>query len=61
VVTYTTATGTHRGPFRDIAPTGKVINFRFLDIFRLRDGKIVERQGLVDTLGLLQQLGAIRS
>jgi glyoxylase I family protein len=61
VATYTTATGTHQGPFRGMAPTGKAVTLRFLDFFRLRDGQIVERQGLADSLGLLQQLGVIRS
>ena len=30
-----------------------------INIFRLRDGKIVERWGVLDQLGFLQRLGAI--
>jgi len=30
-----------------------------INIYRLRDGKIVERWGRVDELGMLRQLGAV--
>ena len=30
-----------------------------MEFFRIADGKIAERWGEIDTLGLLQQLGAI--
>ncbi len=53
------ATGTHTGDFRGIAPTGKQINIAGVAIYRVAEGKIVEGWSQPDTLGLLQQIGAI--
>jgi steroid delta-isomerase-like uncharacterized protein len=58
VVARWTCTGTHRGEFRGIAPTGKRVSFTGINIYRLRDGKIVERWASEDAVSLLQQLGA---
>ncbi|MBV8335354.1 MAG: ester cyclase [Alphaproteobacteria bacterium] len=59
VVVRWTCTGTHRGLFRGIPPTGKHITFIDINIYRLRDGKIVERWAVEDSVSLLQQLGAM--
>ena len=48
-----TIRGTHRGEFAGIAPTG-----RGMQIARFEDGKIVERWGSSDELGILLKLGA---
>jgi predicted ester cyclase len=40
-----------------IAPTGKKIRIRGVQVGKFRDGKMVERWGSSDQLGLLQQLG----
>src|ERR1700733_7486824 len=53
VVARWTCTGTHRGEFRGIAPTGKRVEFIGINIFRLRDGKIVERWAVEDSFTLL--------
>lgn len=53
-----TLTGTHEGEFQGIAPTGKKIEVRGLQIGRFENGQIVERWGSSDELGILQQLGA---
>jgi steroid delta-isomerase-like uncharacterized protein len=58
VVARWTGTGTHRGVFRGIAPTGKQVKFIGINIYRLRDGKIVERWAVEDSVTLLRQLGA---
>lgn len=50
--------GTHTGPLMGIPPTGKRVSWEGMAILRVRDGKIVERWGVIDTLSLLQQLGA---
>jgi predicted ester cyclase len=42
-----------------VPPTGKQVTVTAIDIARLADDKIVEHWGQMDTLGLLQQLGAI--
>lgn len=52
-----TLTGTHEGKFHDIEPTGRKIEVRGLQIGRFEDGKIVERWGSSDELGILKQLG----
>ena len=52
-----TAHGTHRGAVMGETPTGREIVLRGVNIFRIADGKIVERWGRLDQLGLLQQLG----
>ena len=50
-------TGTHQGDFLGIAPTGKRVSVRGLQISRFEDGKIVERWGSSDEMGLVKQLG----
>lgn len=52
-------TATHTGEFYGIPPTGKQVRISMLWIDRLVDGKIIERWGQFDALGLMQQLGAI--
>ena len=52
--------GTHRGDFLGIAATGRDVSVDFIHIFRVADGRIVERWGVADTSTLLQQLGAAR-
>lgn len=52
-----TLTGTHNGNFHSIEPTGKTIEVRGMQIGRFEDGKIVERWGSSDELGILEQLG----
>jgi predicted ester cyclase len=60
MMVYWTAQGTHQGEFRGIAPTGKQINHRGFDIYRMEGGRIVERPGgFNDDLGLFTQLGAV--
>ncbi len=50
--------GTHDGAFQGIAPTGKPVEIRGMQIAKFRDGQIVERWGSSDELGLMGQLGA---
>ncbi len=52
-----TLTGTHQGDFNGVAPTGRKIEVRGVQIGRFEDGKIVERWGSSDELGILKQLG----
>lgn len=49
--------GTHEGEFQGVAPTGQRFEARALQVARFRDGKIVERWGATDLLGVVQQLG----
>ncbi len=59
VVERFTASGTHCGEFMGAAPTNRAVAMPGINIFRLRDGKIVERWGNLDVLGFLAQLGVI--
>ncbi len=52
-----TLTGTHEGDFNGIPATGRKIEVRGVQIGRFENGKIVERWGSSDELGILQQLG----
>jgi steroid delta-isomerase-like uncharacterized protein len=52
-----TMTGTHQGVLMGIAPTGKKMSIRGVQVSKFRDGKMVERWGSSDQLGMLQQLG----
>ena len=53
-----TLTGTHKGDFNGIPATGKKIRARGLQISKFKDGKMVERWGSSDELGILKQIGA---
>ena len=59
VVTKKTFTGSHTGEFAGIPATGKPVTLQFVDIMRLRDGKIVEHWNCIDQLSFMQQLGVI--
>jgi len=50
--------GTHQGDFNEIAPTGRAVEARGVQLAKFRDGLIVERWGSSDELSLVQQLGA---
>ena len=52
-------TGTHTGPFRTFAPTGKTVSSTGAGVFRLKDGKIVAAVLETDRLGFLQQIGVL--
>lgn len=53
-------TGTHRGEFIGIPPTGRQVSFTGIYIVRIADGKIVEHWGEEDSVSLLQQLGVLK-
>lgn len=60
VVARVRATGTHRGDFMGMPPTGRAIDVQLIDIMRIgEDGRAHEHWGVFDALGMLQQLGAI--
>lgn len=57
IVARSTTTGTHKGEFMGIPPTGKQFSIQGIDIVRFAGGKAVEHWGVTDNLDLLQQLG----
>ena len=60
VVFRWTVTATHERDFMGTPATGKRIEFSGIEIYRIADGRIVERWGVFDRLGMLRQLGVIR-
>lgn len=48
---------THAGEFMGIAPTGKRIEIRYMDFWKVADGKIVDNWVMVDFPHVLAQLG----
>jgi len=61
VVTRWTLSGTHRGEFKGVPPTGRAVIVSGISIYRLVNGKIAESWTQWDALGLMQQLGVVRS
>jgi steroid delta-isomerase-like uncharacterized protein len=59
VVTRFVWTGTHRGPFLGITTTARSVAVKGVVIDRLEDGKMADSRILIDTMGLMQQLGVI--
>jgi len=57
VVTRFTASGTHLGPYRGLAPTGRRMQMAEMAVFRIARNRIVEKWGLMDRLGMLGLLG----
>lgn len=56
VVYRWTAQGVHQGEYRGIAATGKAVTMTGITILRIEHGKIAERWGSADQLGLVRQL-----
>jgi predicted ester cyclase len=59
VVTKKTFRGTHTVEFAGIPPTGRPVTLQFVDIMRVRDGRITEHWNCIDQLSFMQQLGVI--
>ena len=55
------ATGTHDGDLFGAPASGKQVNVVGINEFHLENGKIVERWGVFDVLGMMQQIGMIPS
>ena len=59
VVLHDKVSGTQQGEFMGVPATGREVTIDFIHIFRIANGKIAERWGLVDAMSLMTQLGAI--
>jgi steroid delta-isomerase-like uncharacterized protein len=59
VATRWTGRGTHQGELMGIPPTRKQVTVSGITISRVKNGKVAEEWSNWDTLGLLQQLGAV--
>jgi predicted ester cyclase len=52
---------THQGELFGLPPSGNTVRGTEMHISRIAEGRIVERWGQGDNLGLMQQIGAIHS
>jgi predicted ester cyclase len=59
VVARIVVTGTHRGVYMGVEPTGKAISYDEIFIFRFANGRVIETWGVVDVLSQMKQLGVI--
>lgn len=57
VVTIGHWTGTSHGEFMGMPATGKKLNIKFMDLWRIENGKAVENWVQMDNMGILQQMG----
>jgi predicted ester cyclase len=56
VATRKTLRGTHLGELWDLPPTGNRVEFEFIDIFRVADGKLIEHWTSMDLAALRSQM-----
>jgi predicted ester cyclase len=57
VVVHNTWSGTQTGRLLGLPPTGRRVTFEGIVLWRLEDGKIAERWGMLDTAGMIRQTG----
>ena len=58
VVSRNSVTGTHRGEYMGVPPTGRSVTYDEIFIVRFANGRIAETWGVVDVLSQMRQLGA---
>ena len=59
VSSWTTLHGTHLGEFAGVGASGRTVKFAGWDLFRVRDGRIVELTQFCDLFTALNQMGAL--
>ena len=59
VVNRVTWRGVHGGEFAGVPATGRPIELSGINMFKVKEGRIVEQRAELDFFGLLQQIGAI--
>ena len=52
-------TGTHRGPFLGVPATGRPVKVWGMVVDRVEAGKIADTRIIMDTMGLMMQLGVV--
>ncbi len=58
---FAQASGTDRGGFMGMAPTGRAVRFAIVFLYDLRDGLIVKERRIYDFTGLLVQVGMLKA
>jgi predicted ester cyclase len=61
VMIFLNGNGTHKGDFRGIPPTDKLVNIRSADLYKIENGIITGHWDVVDQLNLLKQTGSLLS
>jgi steroid delta-isomerase-like uncharacterized protein len=51
--------GVHGGTFAGVPATGRPFQLSGINLFKVRNGRVVEQHAELDFVGLLQQIGAI--
>jgi steroid delta-isomerase-like uncharacterized protein len=59
IMTRFTWTGSHQGAFMRIPPTGRQVKVKGVVIDRVVDGRMVDSRILMDSMGMMQQLGVL--
>lgn len=59
VITKKTFTGTNEGDFMGVPATGRRVSLQYVDIMRVRDGRVIEHWNVIDQLSWMTQLGLI--
>ncbi len=59
VMERATYRGTHQGDFQGIPPTGRQFAITVMHVFRIEGDKIAETWGVLDLMGMMQQLGVM--
>jgi predicted ester cyclase len=59
IATHKTLRGTKLGELWDLLPTGNQVDFEFIDIFRVREGRLIEHWTSMDLGALQQQMRAM--
>jgi steroid delta-isomerase-like uncharacterized protein len=58
VFVYSTLRGTHHGHFQGVAPTRREAQVKGMSLWRISNGKVQQGWGLIDTAGVMAQVGA---
>jgi predicted ester cyclase len=59
IVARQTVSGTHRGEYMGIPPTGLRVTYAEIFILRFAGGRLAESWGVVDVMSQMRQLGAV--
>ena len=61
VMIFLNGTGTHKGDFRGVPSTNKLVNIRSADLYKIENGVITGYWDVVDQLNLLKQTRTLLS
>jgi predicted ester cyclase len=61
VMIFLNGNGTHKGDFRGVPPTNRLVNIRSADLYKMENGVITGHRDVVDQLNLLKQTRTLLS